>query len=136
MPQDRFGFLTVRVFKAGGALPVEGAIVRIRGAEELNSTVVHSLLTDSDGLTERVSLPTPKASLSQSPNPTELPYALYNVEVVGGGFYIKRLFNVAVFENTETLLPVNLIPRDISDNGSNYPHGSINSVIHENERLE
>ena len=136
MPQDKTGYLTVRVFTAGGALPVKGAMVRIRGADELNRAVEHSRITDVDGIVEKIPLPTPSATLSQAPHPAELPYSLYNVEVVNNGFYLKRLYNVAIFENTETLLPVNLIPRDISENGANYPRGSINSIIHENENLE
>ena len=133
MVQNKTGYLTARVSTAGGALPIEGALVRIKGAEEVNETVNYSRITDNDGIVLRIPLPTASASLSQSPNPAESPYSLYNVEIARDGFFLKKLYNVAIFENIETILPVNLIPRDMSENESYYPRGSINTIIKESE---
>lgn len=136
MSFDKFGKLAVRTFTAGGALPLSGAIVRIRGAVEENSEVEYSLITDMDGLTEEIELPAPSALLSQAPNPSEPSYGVYDVEVSAADYYTKRIRNIAIFENTKTILPVNMIPREIVNNNTTYPHGNLNTTVRENEKLE
>ena len=130
------GTLYIRAFTAGGALPVEGVLVRIRGANEENRLVEYSFLTDKSGLTERVSLPAPKREFSLSPNPKETPYAIYDVEVFGSGFYQKRFFNVTLFDGADSYQPVAMIPiSDYVQNGV-FPEGNLNVVIEVNEYLE
>lgn len=122
---NKTGYMTVRAYTAGGALPVEGAIVRIRGAEEENRNVVYSLLTDRDGVTDRVSLPAPARELSEFPSPTELPFAVYDIEIVKDGYFTKRLYNVPVFEGINSEQLIAMIPS--SQGGGNYPLGNINA---------
>ncbi len=130
------GSLYIRAFTAGGALPVEGVLVRIRGANEENRLVEYSLLTDRDGLTTRVTLPTPAKNYSLSSGAAEMPYAIYDVEIFGGGFYRKRFFNVTVFADTESFQPVAMIPLSNYVEDDVYPEGNLNVVIEENENLE
>ena len=130
------GTLYIRAFTAGGALPVEGVLVRIRGANEENRTVEYSLLTDEDGLTERVTLPTPAKNYSLSSGSAETPYAIYDVEIFGGGYYQKRFFNVTLFADTDSFQPVAMIPLANRRDSSVYPDGNLNVVIEENEYLE
>ena len=122
---NKTGYLTVRAYTAGGALPVEGAIVRIRGAEDGNRDVIYSLLTDRDGITDKVSLPAPPRELSESPSPTDVPFAIYDIEIVKDGYFTKRLNNIPVFEGINSEQLIAMIPS--SGGGENYPLGNINA---------
>ena len=136
MPFNNIGSMVITALTAGGALPVEGTVVKITGVDEENRTVEYSLITDKDGITEKISLPAPSRNLSLSPGAAEQPYAQYNVEISAPGFYTKRLFGVAVFEGTETLQQVNMIPLPDKETGVSYPRNNLNTVVRENERLE
>ena len=58
------GTLTVRTYTASGALPVKNSLVRITGVDENNRFVDLTLLTDEDGITRLISLPTPDRGFS------------------------------------------------------------------------
>ncbi len=117
------GTLTAKAIVADGALPLQNALVNIRGADEENRFVEYSLLTDSDGLTETVSLPTPSVKYSLSPNPTEIPYASYDITAVADGYYPISIVGASVFANTHSLQVVNMIP--IAEN-SKAPSQALN----------
>ena len=119
------GTLSVRAYTAGGALPVSGATVRIFGAEEENKDTVYSLLTDEDGITEKIALKAPNASLSLDSENQIQPYSLYNLEISKEGYYAKKLFNLPVFANTDSIQPIAMIP--FSSLSDNYPNGNINA---------
>lgn len=104
------GFLTVRVSTAGGAIPLEGASVNIRGGDVDDSAVIYALLTNSDGLTETVSLATPPRSASTSPQDTTPPYAVYNVDVYAEGYVPAFFNNVPVFSGINSVQPAVLVP--------------------------
>ena len=130
------GTLTVRLFTAGGAAPVEGALVIISGADETNGTTRHSLITDVDGKTQAVELAAPLRANSLSPgSPGEI-YSRYNVELSRDGYYSKIIRDVPVFAGVSATLPINMIPRSRYDNGDNLPSGETDALITENENLE
>ncbi len=129
------GSLYIRAFTAADALPVEGVLVRIRGANEENRLIEYSFLTDRNGLTKSISLPAPEKSYSLAPNSPEIPYADYNVEIFGGGFYEKRFYNVTVFADTESFQPVAMIPISSYAASDIYPEGNLNILIEENQFL-
>ncbi len=103
------GTLIVSVYTAGGAIPVEGALVTIRGGEQNSSGVLSILYTDQSGNTPRITLPAPPASESEAPG-TEKPYATYNIEVDKENYYPRSFINVPVFAGTTSIQPVNLVP--------------------------
>ena len=105
--EKSFGTLAVRAYTAGGALPVEGATVKIRDGSE----VLYSLITDRDGLTERVRLETPSADLSLHPNPEEIPYSVYDVEVDADEYEKKSVHGVSVFSGVDSIQLINLLPK-------------------------
>lgn len=111
------GFLKVRVTRAGGTLPVEGAVVTISdyGSEmSEDDEVLYSLRTDRGGLTETVSLPAPAFTDSTRPGNAQ-PFALYNVMVKYGGFYPVELVGVPVFGGVVAVQPVDLMPLSEAD---------------------
>ena len=125
---DDFGTLRVRATSASGAIPISGAIVRIMGGEEGNRSITKSLITDRDGITVKVDLPTPKRIYSLTPEETESPFALYDVEVTADGYYHKKIVGIAIFPGINAILPVNMIP--VSDYPEvNYPKGNVNAIL-------
>ncbi len=130
------GTLYIRAFTGGDALPVEGVLVKITGANEENRLVEYSRITDKNGLIEKITLPAPDKSYSLSPGALELPYADYNVEIFGGEFYNKQFFNVAVFADTESYQPVTMIPLSKYVENGVYPEGNLDVLIEENEFLQ
>ena len=129
---DSYGKLRVRAFTAGGALPVDNAVVKILGAEEANREVSYSLLTDRDGLTESVSLPAPNIDYSLIPSPAEAPYATYDIEIFAPGFYKKRINGISVFSGIESIQLVNMTP-STSTPIKDFPRGNINVIIPESD---
>lgn len=129
------GTLIVRVFAAEEAIPIPDTVVRIVGANEQNPDVRYSLVTDEDGVTEAITLPTPSKSYSMSPGSPESPYSVYDVTVLKDGYYTKVIRNVAVFSGIESVLPVNMIPYVSYRDGGSYPRGNINAIVTENENL-
>ena len=122
---DKKGSLKIRAYTAGGALPVEGALVRIFGADDENENIVYSLVTDIDGTTEKIELPAPSKILSEYPSSRETPYASYNVEIEKNGYFTKKLYNLPVFDGVNSELPIAMIP--YSELPENYPRGNVNS---------
>ena len=129
------GTLRVRAYAAAGALPVEGATVRIMGASEDNRLVVFSSVTDRDGLTELITLPAPDVDFSLSPNPAELPYSVYDLEISKNGYYTKRINGLTVFPGINSIQLINMIPGSGSL-AEDYPRGNINYIIPENTDLQ
>ena len=121
---NKNGTLSVRAFTAGGSLPVSGAAVRIFGAEDENRDVAYLLLTDEDGVTEHIVLPTPPRDLSSDPDSPATPFSIYNIEVEKDGYFTKKIYNVPVFEGVNSEQPIAMIP--ISDN---LPLGNLSADI-------
>ena len=136
MTYEHYGSLNLKAYTGGGAIPVKGAVIRISGADENNSDVVYSLLTDLDGIIPTVKLPSPDAALSKSEGAELQPYSNYDVEVTKDGFYPKHVYNLPIFENVTTLLDINMIPKDSRQNDITYPKNTLETYIFENERLE
>ncbi len=104
------GYLTVRVSTAGGAVPLEGAAVNIRGGNVDESAVIYALSTNSDGLTPTVSLAAPPRAASLSPQDTAPAYAVYNIDVFVRGYAPAFFHNVPIFEGINSVQPAVLLP--------------------------
>ena len=78
------GYLTVRVSTARGAIPLEGATVNVRGDDADSSEIIFSLLSDRDGRTPTVTLPTPPKENSTSPGISPA-FSTYNIDVFKDG---------------------------------------------------
>ena len=136
MNYDNFGSIRVRAYTAAGALPTEGALIKIYGADEYTNGIVYSVLTDEDGITKELSLPTPPRAYSTAPGAISSPYSVYNVEISKDGFYPKRIDNVPLFNGISAVLPIEMIPLSYSEDGTLIPQSNLNSTVYENEHLE
>ena len=135
MQYNDSGSITIRVYTAGGALPIAETAVRIMGTDEENRFVEYSLLTDIDGLTKRIALPSPSRSFSLSPSAPETPYANYDIEIAADGYYTKKIKNVAIFSGVNSIQEVNMIPISPIENGL-YPRNNLDATVYENKNLE
>ncbi len=134
-PQTKSGYLIVRASTASGAIPVEGVTVIVQGRDEENSNVFLSLITDRDGLTQKITLPTVSRDESLTPSANIKPYSLYNIEVYKDGYYPQHYSGVAIFEGITAVQNARIIP--LSEFEPSYPHGRGEQVFdsYENPNL-
>lgn len=107
------GILVAKVTTAGGAIPVEDALVYVKrfGNDETeDSDIMYTLRTNSQGFTPAVSLPTPPGSASQSPNNGTFPFSQYIMTVKKDGFYSVENIGLPMFDGITSIQPVELLP--------------------------
>ena len=115
------GYLVVRVSTASGAIPLVGAQVTVRGGEEENKDFYKSLYSGASGLTEKIALPAPMRSLSESPSTTnERPYALYSIDVFSEGYTPLFLVKVPIFDTITSIQGANMIPKSDNEYQDNF----------------
>lgn len=104
------GKLIVNVTSVRGLYPVEGARVTVFTGETDNMNVIAEVTTDRSGKTPAIELPAPSIRFSESPDPSERPYAYYNIRTIADGFVENLNYNAAVFDSVTSLLNVDLQP--------------------------
>lgn len=109
------GYLSVAVRTAEGAIPIEGALVTVRGEKDGEGDAIASFLTDGSGLTPRIFLPTAPRERSTSPG-FNVPYATYSVDVSSQGYHSNLYTNIPIFDGITSIQTVNLIP--LPENGT------------------
>lgn len=112
------GYLSVITRIADSASPISRTAVYIAvgGNERSNTAVSESyysyyLTTDSSGNTGFIRLETPNVSLTENPESFQTPYTSVDVYVEAEGFFPVRVRNVQVFGETQSILPVNMLPK-------------------------
>ncbi len=110
MEEQGTGYITVNVRTAGGALPVEDAIITIKTISGIDSTVIAIMRTDSAGTSDVIALPAPSKENSQSPNNDGNVSTLYSIDTEKSGFYSVVNFNVPVFDGITSIQQVLLVP--------------------------
>ncbi|MBE6708216.1 MAG: hypothetical protein E7578_03110 [Ruminococcaceae bacterium] len=110
-PQGSFGFLRFAVGTASNTIPLKDAAVYVytdpsNGDE---GRLLYTLMTNEDGITETITLPTPPLSESFSPESLK-PYSTYNVFAAKQGFYPTEGRTVPLFPGITSIQPINLIP--------------------------
>lgn len=110
------GYLSIETRLSYDASPVSGARVYIISSpastqgEVSESYYNYYLKTDSSGNTGFIRFETPDISLSENINNTQAPYSVVDVYVSADGFFSTRVKNVQIFADTQSILPVDLIP--------------------------
>lgn len=131
-PNDSVGYLTVRAYTAGEALPVEGATLTVSDGGDGTLTEDIVRVTDRSGRTEIIALPTPPASLSRSPSDIR-PYAVYNLRVTHPNFYPFTAMSVPVFSGIVSVQPVNMVPLSRYETSDRQPNEA--TTVRESETL-
>ena len=124
------GYLTVRVTTARGAIPLDGATVTVTGNTPGNSGVIGVYSSGADGLTDRIALPAPPRSNSESPNGRAAFYT-YNIEIVKDGYFNQTYQNVPVFEGITAMQTAEMIP--LTKNGKPDRASVDNGIFFEGE---
>ena len=116
------GYLIVRVTTARGAIPLEGAQVLIRDgtpeSDEIRGDARVTLLSDRNGNTERIALPTQQKNDSLTPGSAQ-PFSVYNLEVYLEGYRGQIYYGLPIFPGITAVQPVDMIP--LSEDGSGRP---------------
>ena len=118
---DHFGYLSVQVLSAGGAIPVSQALIKIESADEYDRIEAQTSLTDMDGRSDVFALPAPPFIISLTPGNAEAPSALYQVTVYKEGYYPQSLNNISIFENIYSTLTIPLVPDALYNPQDNRP---------------
>ncbi len=103
------GYLRIFVFTAGGAEPLTGARVTVTRQEGEAPMLYANAVTDIDGFTPILPLPTVDPALSMRPDGPR-PFVPYDIDVTADGFRPARHENVPVYGNNYVTQPVSLVP--------------------------
>ncbi|MBQ9965646.1 MAG: hypothetical protein IJP22_02840 [Clostridia bacterium] len=105
------GYIQVRVSALQESVPIVGAKISITRPIGSEAAVLWSDITDESGKSGIVELPAPDKALSESPNQSATPYAVYNVKVEAQGFYTVYNINVQVFSGELSIVAVDMVPK-------------------------
>lgn len=128
------GYLIIKVSTASGAIPVEDATVIVQGKDADNQDILISLLTDRDGLTKRVALPSPSRDLSSAPSPASKPYSSYSIDVYKDGYYPQHYNGAPIFEGITAVQNARIIP--ISEFDAKSPYYADGQIFNESENTD
>lgn len=104
------GTIITRVFTSRGQLPVENVTVSI--LRRIQNTVPQLLsvqISDRNGNTQPISVPTPEVENSQTPN-MPAPYALFDIWAEHPGYQLLVIQNVQVFPGVSSIQNLPLVP--------------------------
>lgn len=110
------GFLIVSVRTAQGAIPLEGALVTLRGDSSIEGDAIASFITDQSGNTPRITLPAPPRINSESPNGGK-PYSSYSADISLDGYYSNLYTNIPIFDTITSVQSAYMVPRPEDGSG-------------------
>lgn len=116
------GYLSIETRVADGGIPIEGTKIYIvpsgQGSEVSESFYRNYLITDSSGNTGFIRFDTPDPAITENINSNLIPYSLVDVYAVAEGYFPTRVKNVQIYGNTQSVLPITLIPMAGSFSGT------------------
>ena len=101
------GTIIIDTTTGGGTIPVAGVSFAIKDKQ---GNVLHSGITDTNGVSEVFSLPAPPRELSQTPNSNIRPYSVYDIWLGLPNFATVNKIDVPVFDGQQTIVPVDMVP--------------------------
>lgn len=104
------GSISFRIYTARGALPVKGAVCTVSKTFGGEPHVIFTQVTDESGITKEMPLPAPSRSLSQQPENSVMPYALYDAAIKADGYSTVELTNIPIFDGVSSIQRVAMIP--------------------------
>lgn len=107
MGTQSFGNLRVRT-TTQDVLPIENATVRIFSPTDPD-VVIEEFTTNSEGLSEIISLPAPSIDYSLEPSPVQ-PYSNYDIQIISPGFESAYIANIEILPQVTALQNVTLNP--------------------------
>ena len=117
------GYLSIETRVADGGIPIEGAKIYIvtsgKGSEVSDTFYTNYLITDSSGNTGFIRFETPNPEITENINNTLVPYSVVDVYATADGFFPTRIKNVQIYGDTQSVLPITMIPLTGSFTDSN-----------------
>lgn len=101
------GYITLAVRTAGGALPVENAVITVKDS---SGAILYVVFTDKSGRTPSLIVPAPPKANSSSPNTGEPPFYTYQIDTDKQGYVSVRNLSVPVYPNITSIQSVELLP--------------------------
>ncbi len=114
------GYITVNVRTAGGALPVENAVVTVKDS---GGAILAVFFTDRDGKTPRLKVLAPPRANSESPGAASPPFFNYNIDTDKEGYISIRNVDVPVYPGITSIQTVELVP--VSEGSSRLPGDTV-----------
>ena len=102
-----FGYLRIRAYSASEAIPIPGVQITISTIFQNNKIVYFEGETDSSGLIDRISLPTPKLVLDNLDEPNKI---IYELKTVYEKENINQTYEVNMYEGICTVQNINITP--------------------------
>lgn len=104
------GNIQVLVYTSRAKIPVPDAtILMMELKEQEKNTLLALEVTNTSGYTTTVQIPTPDETNSTSPT-ENLPFTILDIWVEHPLFISQKIEGVQLFPDTETILPVELLP--------------------------
>lgn len=122
MGTQNFGNLQVRV-TSPNLIPIAGATVNITGINDPDS-ILAQMITNDEGLTEEISLPSPAIDYSLEPSTTQ-PYAVYDVNVTAENYRPVTVNGTNILPTVSSSQSAILVPEPEPEEGALYvipPH--------------
>jgi peptidoglycan hydrolase-like protein with peptidoglycan-binding domain len=101
------GYLRVSAAYPEGNLPIPEASVRVYNTDHES---IYQTITDREGQTDYMPLPAPEIAETFDSSQMASAYSLYDVEVSLGGFNTSYVHGVEILPDTNSTLPVELLP--------------------------
>jgi len=107
---EKVGYISIGVFTASGALPVEDAVITVYTLdEEGEENVISHQVTDANGQVPIIELPISHDEVSPLQS-SEYYFGTYNLRIQAINYYTVNILDFRVFPNTTTNFAVDLIP--------------------------
>ncbi len=107
------GHLKIRAYSSNNYIPVENAKIEIANAGNPDEPILVTE-TNSDGITDNISLVAPPVEYSLSPSDNQ-PYSLYNIKVSATGYEETIISGIQILSNKIGIQNVSLSPSITSD---------------------
>ncbi|MCQ2433073.1 MAG: hypothetical protein MJ175_10770 [Clostridia bacterium] len=131
------GYLTVSTGTGGKAYPLTDARAEIFLPDEDGEyRLYRTMSTGSTGIAARISVPTPQAEMSQSPDSAYLPYTIARIRVYREGYYPVEAKEVPVFPGITSLQYFDMIPYAEGTGSQNPGDGYTSELIVVSEDTE
>ena len=101
------GYIQVRAYTSNAQYPLRNVAITITSQD---GTAIAMRLTDRSGKITPIPIPVPDKAESQSPDPSERPYAVVNLYARLQGFEQTEAENLQVFAGTTTIQNLEMIP--------------------------
>ena len=101
------GYIQVHAYTSFAQIPLEDVSVTVTA---IDGTAIAMRLTDRSGRIEQIAVPVPDLAESQTPDPTQTPFAVFTLHARKNGYEQIRIDRLQVFADTVTDQNLEMIP--------------------------